>query len=57
MAVGILKAHLRRAGIPAPDHVWLTQPNDDRFPHKCPKCGGAAYIGLNVVEHQGAPCR
>lgn len=23
---------------------------NDRFPHKCPRCGGAAYIGINTVE-------
>lgn len=30
-----------------------TPPNgteDDRFPHKCPHCGGAAYIGLIKME-------
>ena len=23
---------------------------DDRFPHKCPRCGGAAYVGAVSVE-------
>lgn len=22
-----------------------------RYPHKCPRCGGAAYIGLSEVDH------
>lgn len=24
--------------------------DDDRYPHKCPKCGGPAYVGFTDVE-------
>lgn len=27
--------------------------SDDRFPHKCPSCGGPAYIGLMNTECKG----
>ena len=23
---------------------------DTKYPHKCPRCGAAAYVGLNVVD-------
>jgi hypothetical protein len=23
---------------------------DDRYPHKCPRCKGPAYIGLNKID-------
>lgn len=26
---------------------------DARYPHRCPKCGLAAYVGLQSVEHEG----
>ncbi len=27
---------------------------DDRYPHKCPKCDGPAYVGLTTVECKGS---
>lgn len=24
-----------------------------RFPHKCPHCGGRAYVGFLSIEHEG----
>lgn len=27
-----------------------------RFPHKCPRCGGAAYIGLDVDHATKTDC-
>ncbi len=28
-----------------------------KFPHRCPRCGLAAYVGLQSVEHQkGGTC-
>lgn len=27
-----------------------------RFPHKCPACGGNAYIGFTNVEHERGRC-
>lgn len=43
--------------------VWEIRPlftapeADPRFPHTCPSCKRAAYIGLNQIEHQGGgPC-
>lgn len=32
------------------------QKADDRFPHKCPYCGGSAYIGFNSLDCKGK-CR
>lgn len=29
------------------------KPEDDRFPHRCPKCRGRCYIGLNTLDHEG----
>ena len=26
------------------------------YPHKCPRCGQRAYVGLSNVEHEGEPC-
>lgn len=28
-----------------------TDAEKTRYPHKCPRCGGAAYIGLSEVDH------
>lgn len=30
---------------------------DPRFPHRCPKCGQAAYVGLNQIEHRTGGCK
>lgn len=38
---------------------WQGKPaasNTARFPHRCPKCGLAAYVGLQLVEHEGDGC-
>jgi len=32
--------------------IIVPKPFDPRFPHKCPHCGGAAYIGLVDVDCQ-----
>lgn len=34
-------------------YTRVTHPNDpdNRFPHRCPKCGDDAYVGLNQIEH------
>lgn len=32
------------AAKPAHDHA--------RFPHLCPRCGAAAYVGLHAVDHE-----
>jgi hypothetical protein len=37
-------------------HYWQTQTNDDRFPDRCPFCGGAGWIGFNLIECKGR-CR
>jgi hypothetical protein len=35
---------------------WQSQVSDSRFPHRCPECGSAAYIGLRLIECR-ANCR
>lgn len=35
---------------------WQTQLNDEKFPHRCPNCGAAAYVGFNQVDCR-ARCR
>jgi hypothetical protein len=30
---------------------------DDMFPHRCPDCGQAAYIGANKIECSNPSCR
>lgn len=29
---------------------WQMMCQDDRFPHKCPQCGAAAFIGFLQIE-------
>ena len=28
-----------------------------RFPHKCPTCGSAAYLGASVIECSNSSCK
>ena len=43
----------KKVGIASPDEVWQAPGCDDKFPNKCPRCKGDAYIGFRgFVEHR-----
>ena len=29
---------------------WISMCSDDRYPHRCPRCNAAAFIGFNQVD-------
>ncbi len=37
------------AGIPF-GQVFFFGDSDDRYPHRCPRCSGPAYVGLQNVD-------
>jgi len=36
--------------VDANGNFWPTPKKDENYPHKCPRCGGPAYIGLSKVD-------
>lgn len=51
-------AYRRSVLRPRPWVHWLEpKPDLARFPHLCPTCGSAAYVGLNLIECTGERCR
>ena len=41
---------------PRARNYWQTFVPDSHYPHKCPKCGFAAFIGFNLVDCKARCC-
>ena len=37
-------------GVPLSEDPTPSKASNDRYPHKCPKCGGPAYVGAMSVD-------